>query len=84
MHATFTAQHATQHATFTQRATQSPLHRVTAPADLPPFSLLQAEVFKRKRSSGGRAGAPYWQLANEKHRQAARAPGPLGRLFGFS
>ena len=45
---------------------------------------LQADIFKRRRSPGAREGAPYWQLANEKHRRAARAPGPLGRLFGFS
>ena len=45
---------------------------------------LQADIFKRRRSPGAKAGAPYWQLANEKHRRAARAPGPLGRLFGFS
>ena len=45
---------------------------------------LQADIFKRRRGPGAKAGAPYWQLANEKHRRAARAPGPLGRLFGFS
>ena len=45
---------------------------------------LQAEVFKRKRSPGSRVGAPYWQLANEKHRRAAAHSGPLSRLLGFS